>query len=151
MHTPVVDPNALHCNAGEINTLQGNLNWVSSREHSLTHPVWNGREEEFLPICNQAESDSANLDHMAEYCVRTGVDANQTLMMLVPEAYQNHPTLLRKYPEVISLACSVLSRLIYLSLRQGYHGYVIILVNDSMCMNSCSSAVAILLQMLCCV
>ena len=37
---------------------------------------------------------------MAEYCVRTGVDASQTLMMLVPEAYQNHPTLLRKYPEV---------------------------------------------------
>jgi len=32
--------------------------------------------------------------------VRTGVDANQTLMMLVPEAYQNHPTLLRNYPEV---------------------------------------------------
>ena len=89
-----------HCDAGEINTLQGNLNWVSSREHSLTHPVWEGREEEFLPICNQAESDSANLDHMAEYCVRTGVDASQTLMMLVPEAYQNHPTLLRKYPEV---------------------------------------------------
>ena len=86
--------------AGEINTLQGNLNWVSSREHSLTHPVWEGREDEFLPICNQAESDSANLDHLAEYCVRTGVDANQTLMMLVPEAYQNHPTLLRNYPEV---------------------------------------------------
>ena len=84
--------------------MQGNLNWVSSREHSLTHPVWNGREDEFLPICNQAESDSANLDHMAEYCVRTGVDASQTLMMLVPEAYQNHPTLLRKYPEVSTLA-----------------------------------------------
>lgn len=85
---------------GEINTLQGNLNWVSSREHSLTHPVWNGREDEFLPICNQAESDSANLDHMAEYAVRTGVDANQTLMMLVPEAYRNHPDLLEQYPEV---------------------------------------------------
>ena len=92
----------MHGGAGEINTLQGNLNWVSSREHSLTHPVWEGREDEFLPICNQQESDSANLDHMAEYCVRTGVDANQTLMMLVPEAYQNHPTLLKQYPEVQS-------------------------------------------------
>lgn len=85
---------------GEINTLQGNLNWVASREHSLTHPVWNGREEEFLPICNQAESDSANLDHLAEYAVRTGVDPRQTLMMLVPEAYNNHPDLLKDYPEV---------------------------------------------------
>lgn len=92
--------------SGEINTLQGNLNWVSSREHSLTHPVWDGREEEFLPICNQAESDSANLDHIAEYAVRTGVDANQTLMMLVPEAYRNHPDLKEQYPEVLHLSCA---------------------------------------------
>ena len=35
---------------GEINTLQGNLNWVASREHSLNHPVWGGREHEFLPL-----------------------------------------------------------------------------------------------------
>jgi len=34
--------------AGEINTLQGNLNWVASREHSLTAPVWKGREAELL-------------------------------------------------------------------------------------------------------
>ena len=38
------------CAAGEINTLQGNLNWVASREHSLRHPVWGGREHEFLPL-----------------------------------------------------------------------------------------------------
>ena len=69
-----------------------------------------------MPICNQAESDSANLDHMAEYCVRTGVDANQTLMMLVPEAYQNHPTLLRKYPEVIFCPTLYPRRLMLLSI-----------------------------------
>ena len=55
--------------AGEINTLQGNLNWVASREHSLSNPVWEGREHEFLPLCNAAESDSANLDHVAELLV----------------------------------------------------------------------------------
>ena len=59
--------------AGEINTFQGNLNWVASREHSLSNPVWGGREEEFLPLCNSGESDSANLDHVAELLVRTGV------------------------------------------------------------------------------
>lgn len=69
---------ALACaRAGEINTLQGNLNWVASREHSLTAPVWHGREAELLPLCNAAESDSANLDHMAELLMRSGVPATQ--------------------------------------------------------------------------
>ncbi|DBA68490.1 TPA: Ferredoxin-dependent glutamate synthase 1, chloroplastic/mitochondrial [Trebouxia sp. C0005] len=121
---PLAQPMRFMGHNGEINTLQGNLNWVSSREHSLTHPVWEGREDEFLPICNQAESDSANLDHLAEYCVRTGVDANQTLMMLVPEAYQNHPTLLRNYPEVIDFYEY------YEGLQEGWDGPALLVFSD---------------------
>lgn len=86
--------------AGEINTFQGNLNWVASREHSLSNPVWNGREEEFLPLCSSGESDSANLDHVAELLVRTGIEPQESLMILVPEAYDNHPHLSKNYPEV---------------------------------------------------
>ena len=85
--------------AGEINTLQGNLNWVASREHALKHPVWEGREEEFLPLCSTSESDSANLDHMAEFMMRGGVDPQEALMVLVPEAYRNHPELATSYPQ----------------------------------------------------
>jgi glutamate synthase domain-containing protein 1 len=59
----------LSCTAGEINTLQGNLNWVASREHSLTHPAWDGREADFLPLTSPAASDSANLDMLAEFLV----------------------------------------------------------------------------------
>ena len=73
---------------------------MASREHSLIHPIWEGREEEFLPLCNQKESDSANLDHMAEFVVRSGTDAQQALMALVPEAYRNHPDLMANYPQV---------------------------------------------------
>jgi hypothetical protein len=40
--------------AGEINTLQGNLNWVASRQTELEHPIWAGREEQLLPLCNAA-------------------------------------------------------------------------------------------------
>ena len=93
--------------AGEINTLQGNLNWMSSREHSLKNEVWHGREEELLPVCNSAESDSANLDHVAEIMMRTGVDPCEALMVLVPEAYHNHPELQKHYPEVCQ-ACRLL-------------------------------------------
>ena len=80
--------------------MQGNINWIASREHSLNHPVWEGREHEFLPLCNATESDSANLDHVAEMLVRTGVEPTQALMVLVPEAYRNHPELVATYPEV---------------------------------------------------
>ncbi len=47
-----------------------------------------------------AESDSANLDHMAELMVRSGGDPQEALMALVPEAYRNHPDLVKNYPEV---------------------------------------------------
>jgi len=46
--------------AGEINTLQGNLNWVASREHSLNHPVWGGREHEFLPLTSAKQVGSCH-------------------------------------------------------------------------------------------
>ncbi len=72
---------------------------MASREHSLVNPVWGGREEELLPLCNQAESDSANLDHVAELLIRTGVPSTEALMALVPEAYRNHPDLQANYPE----------------------------------------------------
>lgn len=32
--------------------------------------------------------------------VKTGVPAEQALMTLVPEAYRNHPDLVKNYPEV---------------------------------------------------
>ena len=94
------DANQMCALAGEINTIQGNLNWVSSREHSLKAPVWHGREEELLPLCNYQESDSANLDHLAEFLISSGTEACQSLMALVPEAFNNHPDLTKFYPKV---------------------------------------------------
>ena len=52
------------------------------------------------PPPSPAESDSANLDHMAELMVRSGTDPQEALMALVPEAYRNHPDLVKNYPEV---------------------------------------------------
>lgn len=75
---------------------------MASREHALKHPVWEGREAEFLPLCSTSESDSANLDHMAEFMMRGGVDPQEALMVLVPEAYRNHPELATSYPQVLS-------------------------------------------------
>lgn len=97
---PLAQPFRVLGHNGEINTLQGNLNWVASRQAGLRNEMWKGREADFLPLCSAAESDSANLDHVAELLVRTGRDPQEALMILVPEAYRNHPDLVKNYPEV---------------------------------------------------
>lgn len=97
---PLAQPFRFLGHNGEINTLQGNLNWVASRQYGLHNEIWRGREADFLPLCSAAESDSANLDHIAELLVHTGRDPQEALMVLVPEAYRNHPDLVKNYPEV---------------------------------------------------
>ena len=51
--------------------MQGNINWMASREGELTNPVWEGRESDLRPFCDSGKSDSANLDGVAELLVRT--------------------------------------------------------------------------------
>ena len=75
--------NVCMCCAGEINTLQGNLNWVASRQTELEHPIWAGREGQLMPLCNAAESDSANLDHVAELLVRAAAAFKVAAMQAV--------------------------------------------------------------------
>ncbi|VFQ72272.1 unnamed protein product [Cuscuta campestris] len=99
---PLAQPMRFLGHNGEINTIQGNLNWMRSRESSLMSPVWRGRENDLRPIGNSKASDSANLDSAAELLIRSGRTPDEALMILVPEAYQNHPTLTIKYPEVVS-------------------------------------------------
>ncbi|CAG9463312.1 unnamed protein product [Pedinophyceae sp. YPF-701] len=98
---PLAQPMRFLGHNGEINTLQGNLNWVASRQGDLEHPVLAGHEDVVFPLCSAAESDSANLDHVAELLVQTGTPAEEAMMVLVPEAYRNHPELMEKYPEVV--------------------------------------------------
>ncbi|KAL8489352.1 hypothetical protein ACS0TY_025304 [Phlomoides rotata] len=98
---PLAQPMRFLGHNGEINTIQGNLNWMQSRETSLKSPVWRGRENELRPFGNPKASDSANLDAAAELLIRSGRTPEEALMLLVPEAYKNHPTLLIKYPEAV--------------------------------------------------
>ncbi|KAL1351164.1 hypothetical protein HN51_015114 [Arachis hypogaea] len=98
---PLAQPMRLLGHNGEINTIQGNLNWMQSRETSLKSPVWRDRENEIRPFGNPKASDSANLDSAAELLIRSGRSPEEAMMILVPEAYKNHPTLSIKYPEVV--------------------------------------------------
>ena len=60
--------------------LQGNLNWMQSRETSLKSPVWRSRENEIRPFGNPKASDSANLDSTAEVCCSLNINLKQLLV-----------------------------------------------------------------------
>ena len=76
---------------GEINTLQGNRNWMRAREGSLVSGVWGERIEDLKPIIWNDGSDTASLDDALELLNLSGRDLLHSAMMLVPEAWENMP------------------------------------------------------------
>ncbi|MBI4343738.1 MAG: glutamate synthase large subunit, partial [Candidatus Omnitrophica bacterium] len=76
---------------GEINTLQGNRNWMAAREPQLTSQRWGRELRELLPIIQPGGSDSMSLDNVLELFVMSGRDILQAMMMLVPDAWQGMP------------------------------------------------------------
>lgn len=76
---------------GEINTLQGNLNWLKTSEHGLTSPYFSQEEMEMiLPIVAGEQSDSASLDNMIELLTLSGRSLPHVMMMLIPEAWDGN-------------------------------------------------------------
>jgi glutamate synthase (ferredoxin) len=97
---PLAQPMRFLGHNGEINTLVGNINWMMAREAGLSDPRWGEQLNDLKPIVNDDNSDSANLDSVTELLVQSGRPPLETVMMLVPEAYQNQPDLVN-YPEIV--------------------------------------------------
>ena len=73
---------------GEINTLQGNLNWLKASEKGFLSSFFSKEEMEMLlPVINSVQSDSACLDNMIELLTLTGRSLPHVMMMLIPEAW----------------------------------------------------------------
>jgi glutamate synthase (NADPH/NADH) large chain len=76
---------------GEINTLQGNLNWLKTNERSFTSPYFSKEEMDMLlPIIFEGQSDSACLDNMIELLTMCGRSLPHVMMMLIPEAWDGN-------------------------------------------------------------
>ncbi len=76
---------------GEINTVQGNVNWWKSKE-SLIRETSSFTTEELdmiYPVCGDALSDSANFDNVLEFLCMNGLSMPHALMMMIPEAWQD--------------------------------------------------------------
>ncbi|MDQ3031504.1 MAG: glutamate synthase large subunit [Myxococcota bacterium] len=78
---------------GEINTLRGNVNWMKAREPVLQAPVFGEDVQKLLPIIDEHGSDSAMFDDVLELLVHTGRSLPHAMMMMIPEAWQQHASM----------------------------------------------------------
>ena len=82
-------PFRLLCHNGEINALQGNVNWMRAREGRLG----SSDDAQLRPVVDEDGSDSSMLDNVLELLVRHGRDVRHGVTMLVPPAWQRDPEL----------------------------------------------------------
>ncbi|MDD5084472.1 MAG: glutamate synthase large subunit [Candidatus Omnitrophica bacterium] len=75
---------------GEINTLRGNVNWVSARERLLASELFGADIEKLKPVIVEGGSDSATIDNFFELLVLAGRSLEHAMMMLIPEAWEHN-------------------------------------------------------------
>ncbi|MHB1091040.1 MAG: glutamate synthase large subunit, partial [Ilumatobacteraceae bacterium] len=89
---PLAHPYRFISHNGEINTVQGNRNWMRTRESLLASDLIPGLERAF-PICASGGSDSASFDEVLELLHLTGRSLPHAILMMIPEAWENYPTM----------------------------------------------------------
>ncbi len=78
---------------GEINTVKGNYNWIRAREATWESPVLGDDVKKLAPLIYEGQSDTASLDNALEVLVMSGYSLAQSMMMLVPEAWEKARTM----------------------------------------------------------
>jgi len=83
-------PFRLLAHNGEINTVKGNRNWMRAREALLETDLIPGDLERCFPVCTPGASDSASFDEVLELLHLGGRSLPHAVLMMIPEAWQNH-------------------------------------------------------------
>src|SRR5580704_17388615 len=86
-------PNRYMAHNGEINTLRGNKNWMVARQGVMKSPLFGDDLKKLFPIMEPHCSDSGNFDNALELLLHTGRSLPEAVMMMIPEAWQEHPTM----------------------------------------------------------
>ncbi|MCU1445627.1 glutamate synthase large subunit [Cryobacterium sp.] len=89
---PLAQPFRMIAHNGEINTVQGNRNWMRARQSQLESELL-GDLGPLFPIVTPGASDSASFDEVVELLSLSGRSLPHAVMMMVPEAWENQPGL----------------------------------------------------------
>jgi glutamate synthase (NADPH) large chain len=78
---------------GEINTVKGNSNWMNARQGVMESELWGDDLQKLFPIVEPHTSDSGCFDNALEMLYHSGRTLQEVVMMMIPEAWQNHSTM----------------------------------------------------------
>ena len=78
------------CHNGEINTVNGNINWMNARRHNMKSDVLKDDLEKLWPIIEESPSDSSTFDNALELLVMGGYSLPHAMMLMIPEAWKDN-------------------------------------------------------------
>ncbi len=87
---PLSHPYRLIAHNGEINTVKGNFNWMRAREGVMKSAVLGEDLAKLFPLIYEGQSDTACFDNALELLIMSGYPIAQAMMMMIPEAWENH-------------------------------------------------------------
>ncbi|MBI3283706.1 MAG: glutamate synthase subunit alpha [Burkholderiales bacterium] len=87
---PLAHPYRMIAHNGEINTVKGNFNWMRAREGVMKSAVLGDDLHKLYPLIFEGQSDTASFDNALELLVMAGYPIAQAMMMMIPEAWENH-------------------------------------------------------------
>jgi len=90
---PLAHPYRMLAHNGEINTVQGNENWMRAREGVMASDLLPGELHRAFPICTPGASDTARFDEALELLVMGGRPLHHAILMMIPEAWENHESM----------------------------------------------------------
>ncbi|MEC8974775.1 MAG: glutamate synthase central domain-containing protein, partial [Actinomycetota bacterium] len=90
---PLAHPYRFIAHNGEINTVQGNRNWMRAREAMLSSDALGSDIETLFPICTPGASDTAAFDECLELLVLGGYSLPEAVLMMIPEPWENHESM----------------------------------------------------------
>jgi len=76
---------------GEINTVRGNVNWMTARHAAMSSKLLGEDLEKLWPLIMEGQSDSACFDNALELLVAGGYSLPYAMMLLIPEAWAGNP------------------------------------------------------------
>lgn len=74
---------------GEINTIQGNRNWIMTIENEIAHEIFGKHNDLIKPVVSYEESDSASLDKVVELLMLSGRCLEHAILICIPPAWEN--------------------------------------------------------------
>lgn len=92
---PLAHPFRRVAHNGEINTVNGNENWMRAREALIKSDVFGSQNdlEKIFPVCTPGASDTARFDEVLELLHLGGRSLPHSVLMMIPEAWERHESM----------------------------------------------------------